>query len=98
MKRLFFYAFSFIVVLSSLYLYSCDNDDTDYSVRYPNALVTIKTNSSTGQVYFQLDDSTTILPVNIDKSLYGKKELRALTNFKVQEGQSGHYSKSPCQR
>ena len=94
MKRLFFYAFSFIVALSSLYLYSCDNDDTDYSVRYPNALVTIKTNSSTGQVYFQLDDSTTILPVNIDKSLYGKKELRALTNFKVQEGQSGHYSKS----
>ena len=94
MKRLFFHAFSFIVALSSLYLYSCDNDDTDYSVRYPNALVTIKTNSSTGQVYFQLDDSTTILPVNIDKSLYGKKELRALTNFKVQEGQSGHYSKS----
>ena len=43
MKRLFFYAFSFIVALSSLYLYSCDNDDTDYSVRYPNALVTIKT-------------------------------------------------------
>ena len=94
MKRLFFYAFGFIIVLSSLALYSCDNDDVEPSIRYPNALVTIKTNSSTGQIYFQLDDSTTILPTNIKESTYGKKELRALTNFKVQEGQSGHYSKT----
>lgn len=94
MKRLFLYAFSFIIALSSLALYSCDNDDVEPSIRYPNALVTIKTNSSTGQVYFQLDDSTTILPTNIKESTYGKKELRALTNFKVQEGQSGHYSKT----
>ena len=94
MKRLFLYAFSFIIALSSLALYSCDNDDVEHSVRYPNALVTIKTNSSTGQIYFQLDDSTTILPTNIKESTYGKKELRALTNFKVQEGQSGHYSKT----
>lgn len=94
MKRLFFYAFGFIIALSSLALYSCDNDDVEPSIRYPNALVTIKTNSSTGQIYFQLDDSTTILPTNIKESTYGKKELRALTNFKVQEGQSGHYSKT----
>lgn len=94
MKRLFLYAFSFIIALSSLAFYSCDNDDVEPSIRYPNALVTIKTNSSTGQIYFQLDDSTTILPTNIKESTYGKKELRALTNFKVQEGQSGHYSKT----
>jgi len=47
-------------VLGSLTLQSCSNDD-DF-VNYPNALVTIKTNSSTGQVYFQLDDLTTIFP------------------------------------
>ena len=95
MKRLLFCAFSSVVILGSLAFYSCNNDDdADCSVYYPNALVTIKTNSSTGQVYFQLDESTTILPVNMKKSRYGDKELRALTNFRVQEGQSGHYSKS----
>ena len=95
MKRLLFCFLSVLVVLGSLVLLSCSNDDDfDNSVNYPNALVTIKTNSSTGQVYFQLDDSTTILPVNLKTSPYGDKELRALANFRIQDGQNGHYSKS----
>lgn len=95
MKRLLYYFLGFWIVLSSLTLQSCSNDDDfDNLVNYPNALVTIKTNSSTGQVYFQLDDPTTIFPTNLKTSPYGNKELRALVNFRLQEGQSGHYSKS----
>lgn len=92
MMRLLYYFLSSWIVLGSLTLQSCSNDD-DF-VNYPNALVTIKTNSSTGQVYFQLDDLTTIFPTNLKTSPYGNKELRALVNLKLQEGQNGHYSKS----
>ena len=83
------------IVLGTFSLQSCLNDDdTDYPTNIPNALVTIKTNSSTGQVYFQLNDETTILPTNMKTSPYGKKELRALTNIKVQDGKTEGYSKS----
>ena len=93
MKRFFNYLIVLGVLLGTMSLHSCLNDDdTDNSVNYPNALVTIKTNSSTGQVYFQLDDETTILPTKT--SPYGNKEVRALTNIRVQDGQNGHYSKS----
>lgn len=95
MKRFFNYLIVLGVLLGTLSVQSCLNDDdTDNSVNYPNALVTIKTNSSTGQVYFQLDDETTLLPTNMKTSPYGNREVRALTNIRVQDGQSGHYSKS----
>ena len=95
MRHILSYLLVLGAVLSSLSLQSCENDDNyDYSVNYPNALVTIKTNSSTGQVYLQLDDETTVLPTNMKTSPYGNKELRALTNLKIQDGQGGHYSKS----
>ena len=95
MRHILSYLLVLGAVLSSLSLQSCENDDNyDYSVNYPNALVTINTNSSTGQVYLQLDDETTVLPTNMKTSPYGNKELRALTNLKIQDGQGGHYSKS----
>lgn len=95
MKRFFNYLIVLGVLLGTMSLHSCLNDDdTDNSVNYPNALVTIKTNSPTGQVYFQLDDETTILPTNMKTSPYGNKEVRALINIRVQDGQNGHYSKS----
>ena len=86
MKRFFNYLIVLGVLLGTMSLHSCLNDDdTDNSVNYPNALVTIKTNSPTGQVYFQLDDETTILPTNMKTSPYGNKEVRALTNIRVQD-------------
>ena len=95
MRHILSYLLVLGAVIGSLSLQSCENDDNyDYSVNYPNALVTIKTNSSTGQVYLQLDDETTVLPTNMKTSPYGNKELRALTNLKIQDGQGGHYSKS----
>ena len=95
MRHILSYLLVLGAVIGSLSLQSCENDDNyDYSVNYPNALVTIKTNSSTGQVYLQLDDETTVLPTNMKTSPYGNKELRALTHLKIQDGQGGHYSKS----
>ena len=81
--------------LSGMAFIACNNDDDyDNSVYYPNALVTIKTNTATGQVYLQLDDATTVLPTNMKTSRYGNRELRALANLTMQEGQPGHYSKT----
>ncbi|WP_315330228.1 NigD-like protein [Segatella oulorum] len=81
--------------LSGTAFMACNNDDDyDNSVNYPNALVTIKTNTATGQVYLQLDDATTVLPTNMKTSRYGNRELRALANLTMQEGQPGHYSKT----
>ena len=95
MRHILSYLLVLGAVIGSLSLQSCENDDNyDSSVNYPNALVTIKTNSSTGQMYLQLDDETTVLPTNMKTSPYGNKELRALTNLKIQDGQGGHYSKS----
>ena len=92
MKRVINYLLGAVVLLAATSLQSCDLDD--WAMNYPNALVTIKTSATDGRVYFQLDDSTTILPTNMKSSPYGTKEVRALTNFKVDGGQSGHYSKT----
>ena len=95
MKHLFYTIVGSLFILGTIVLQSCtDDDDFDANINYPNALVTIKTDSSTGQVYLQLDSSTTILPSNMKSSPYGNKELRAIANLKIQDGQSGHYSKS----
>ena len=46
-------------------LQSCDNDDDyDYSILFPNALVTVKTDAN-DTFFLQLDDETTLLPVNV---------------------------------
>lgn len=95
MKHLLYVIVGSLLVLGAAVLQSCSDDyEFDKNANYPNALITIKTNSSTGQVYLQLDDSTTILPSNMKSSPYGNKELRAIANLNLQEGQGGHYSKS----
>lgn len=61
---------------------ACDNDDDYYYVlpNYPNALVTVK-NAPDSTVFLQLDDETTLYPLNLRESPYGGKEVRALVNF-----------------
>lgn len=73
---------------------SClDDDDNTYYVRVPNALVTAKTD--TDQTFFlQLDDQTTLLPVNMAASPYEDKEVRALVNFEEVNEESGKYTKA----
>jgi len=90
------YLSGLLLVAFSMALQSCINDDesNNPSINYPNALVTIKTNSATGQVYFQLDDSTTILPTNSSISRFAGKEVRAFTHLMQLKGPSGIYTKS----
>ena len=69
-----------IATISSLSLQSCLDDDDNYAMRFPNALVTVKTDADQ-TVFLQLDDKTTLLPTNMTKSPYGEKEVRALVNW-----------------
>ena len=66
------------MALSAAFSSCSTDDDNDYLRTMPNALVTVKTAGDA--CYFQLDDSTTLLPSNV-KSLYGGKEVRALVNY-----------------
>lgn len=73
---------------------SCqDDDDNNYYVRIPNALVTVKTDTD-NTFYLQLDDKTTLLPVNMAASPFGDKEVRALVSCNESGEESGKYSKA----
>ena len=82
------------VFMASALFQSCSNDDdNDTSKLYPNALVTVKpvTNES---FYLQLDENTTLFPVNMTASPFGSKEVRALVNYEEVEKPSNGYSKA----
>ena len=76
-------------------LQACDKDYDQYVVvaYYPNALVTVKQDADK-TVYLQLDDKTTLFPTNMKSSPFGEKEVRALTNFTLTNGNSSHYDKA----
>ena len=78
-------------------LQSCDNDDDyDYSLMFPNALVTLVTvkTDANDTFFLQLDNETTLLPVNVTKSPFGEKEVRALVNFEETTDSSEGFSKA----
>ena len=79
------------VLFTSLTFQSClDDDDYNYGYLTPNALVTVKPVSD-NSFFLQLDDTTTLLPVNIASSPYGNKEVRALVNCReVNEPAEGY--------
>lgn len=84
----------FVASVALFSLQSCnDDDDYGYSYLLPNALVTAKTDAK-NTFFLQLDDKTTLLPVNVTKSPFGEKEVRALTNFKETEDQANGFSKA----
>lgn len=75
---------------------SCFNDDYNdglYNRIYPNALVTVKPTADDA-FFLQLDDSTTLLPVNIKSSPFGSKEVRALVNLYAVDKPSGEYDQA----
>lgn len=81
------------LVISGFTFQSCsDDDDNCDDASFPNALVTVKSEAD-GSCFLQLDDSTTLYPVNMAKSPYSK-EVRALTNFKKVEKKSDKYTYS----
>jgi hypothetical protein len=60
---------------------------------YPNALVTVK-HTVDKTVFLQLDDKTTLLPVNLTTSPFGEKEVRALVNYKEVDKPSSGYDQA----
>lgn len=82
-----------VVTLSIVGFSSCSLDDDKNYILYPNALVTIKTDVD-NSLFFQLDDSTTLLPVNMDVSPFGDKEVRALLSYDEVDEPSGKYTKA----
>lgn len=81
--------------MTTLGFQSClDDDNTDYALLYPNALVTVKNNATDNSCYLQLDERTTLLPVNMKTSPFGEKEVRALVNYSNVDEPSGEYSQA----
>ena len=72
---------------------SCLDDDDDFSRIYPNALVTVK-EAADETVYFQLDETTTLLPVNITSHPFDSKEVRALVNYEEVDDSSEEYDQA----
>ena len=81
------------ILLGMLILPSCLDDDDDVNRLYPNALVTVK-EAANKTVFFQLDDSTTLLPVNITTHPFGSKEVRALVNYEEVDDPSQSYDQA----
>lgn len=98
MKRMMSSSKKLVVMLmaavASLGFQSClDDDDDKYAMLLPNALVTVK-NASDNSCYLQLDERTTLLPVNMKSSPFGGKEVRALVNYSNVDEPSGTYSQA----
>lgn len=85
-----------VVSMAAVFSFSSCNDDATYVWYYPpvpNALVTVKPIDGAG-FYMQLDDSTTLYPVNMAASPYGDKEVRALVCYREVEQVNDYYTKS----
>ena len=73
-------------------LQSCDNDDDYYyyhEYNHPTAIVTVKPNADNSSFYLQLDDTATLIPMNMRVSPFGRKEVRALVNYVPAYGPAG---------
>lgn len=92
MKTLKFIQMSIVAICVTMIFQSCLDDDTDWDMKYPNALVTVKT--ANNSFYLQLNDSTTLLPTNMTTSPFGSKEVRALLNYKEVDKPSTGYDKA----
>lgn len=95
MKTLKLFLMGAGVLFTSLTFQSCLDDDDYYHGGnwQANALVTVKPVSDKS-FFLQLDDTTTLLPVNITSSPYGDKEVRALVNCREVNENSEGYSKA----
>ena len=80
MKKNKLILFSALILASTLMFTSC-NDKDDTNILVPNALVTVKPLDNGNEFYLQLDENTAVKPVNVTKSPYGNKQVRALINY-----------------
>lgn len=90
----FFY--SIAVLLTVILAQSCLKNtelNPDIDRISPNGIVTVKT-SADNTIYLQLDDQTTLLPVNITKHPFDNKEVRALLNYEEVNEKHDGYTKA----
>ena len=88
------FLFTAFFLMGLIILPSClDDDNDDMNLRYPNAVVTVK-ESADETLFFQLDDQTTLLPVNLNSHPFGGKEVRALVNYEEVDESSGSFDKA----
>ncbi|MCI6169756.1 MAG: NigD-like protein [Bacteroidales bacterium] len=75
---------------------SCLDDDNDhyYNIVMPNALVTVKPAAGNTGFYLQLDDSTTLKPVNMSQSPFGNRQVRALVNYSTADQDPAPYKQA----
>lgn len=95
MKNIFkILALAVVVVFTATAMVSCDDDDDDWlgpcTGPEPEAIVTYKTDPTTGQLYLQVNDSATIIPTNIKKSPFGNREVRAHIAFLPTDSAAEH--------
>jgi len=91
-------ALSFLIIVGIMYITmafeSClDDDHTNRGLWYANALVTVKPVSE-NSFFLQLDDNTTLFPVNMTSSPFGDKEIRALVNISEADKPAQGYDKA----
>ena len=82
MNRNVFRWFAIAAAVLSVTACKLDDDSFDPSIMYPSAVVTVKPDTDGSTFYMQLDDETVIHAVNMKKSPYGTKEVRALVNYR----------------
>ena len=88
--------FSISAIMSSALIFgscSSEGDSYIYVGGYANALVTVKPVSE-DECYLQLDENTTLFPVNMKGSPYGGKEVRALINYYEVSSRHVDYTKN----
>ena len=90
MNKKIIYVFALVAVFISAL--SCEKEkQPDYTYYYPNAVVTLKTDPEDGKFFMQLDEKTTLLPVNYEKSP-SNEETRAFVRYDKQDGDAGKYT------
>lgn len=86
-----------LLTFAAMVVSSCDTDSDNYNYceySVPTAIVTVRPASAITQFYLQLDDSTSLLPTNIEKSPYGDKEVRAYVNYKYTDSNALIHNKA----
>jgi len=95
--RLMMAGIALLTVTASLQ--SCLDDDNDsYNNNVANALVTVVPSTEGTHPWIVLDDSTVAYPVNLSTPPFGNKEVRALINYQMADGQTvvdGKYAHCP---
>ena len=66
----------------SLAACSLDKDGYDPNIMFPSAVVTVKPDATNDSFFMQLDEETVLHAVNMKKSPFGTKEVRALVNYR----------------